>query len=47
MDCSIQRGVAELNGTVNFSPNENIPSIARIKNIHYLFYITSNWILVI
>ena len=24
-----------------------IPSIARIKNIHYLFYITSNWILVI
>ena len=41
MKCSIQRGEAELNGTVHFSPNENICSIARMKNIHYLFYITA------
>ena len=38
--CSIQRGEAELNGTFNLSPNENICSIARMRNIHYLFYIT-------
>ena len=38
MKCSIQRGEAELNGTFYLSPNENICSIARMKNIHYLFY---------
>ena len=40
MKCSIQRGEAELNGTFHLSPNENICSIARMRNIHYLFYIT-------
>ena len=40
MKCSIQRGEAELNGTFHLSPNENICSIARMENIHYLFYIT-------
>ena len=36
MECSIQRGGAELNGTFHLSPNENIRSIARMKN-HSLF----------
>ena len=39
--CSIQRGEAKLNRTFKISPNENICTIARMKNIHYLFYITS------
>ena len=38
--CSIQRAEAELNGTFHLSPHENICSTARMKNIHYLFYIT-------
>ena len=41
MECSIQRGKAELNRTFHLSPNENSCTIARIKSIHYLFYITS------
>ena len=41
MECSIQRGGAELNGTFQLSTNEHIRTIARMKNIHYLFYITS------
>ena len=41
MKCSIQRGEVELNGTFHLLPNENICSIARMRNIHYLFYITS------
>ena len=40
MECSIQRGKAELNRTFHLSPNENSCTIARIKSIHYLFYIT-------
>ena len=40
MKCSIQGGEAELNGTLHLSPNENICSIVRMINIHYLFYIT-------
>ena len=32
---------AELNRTFHLSPNENRCTIARIKSIHYLFYITS------
>ena len=36
MECSIQRGRASLNGTFHLSPNENIRSIARMKN-HSLF----------
>ena len=40
MKCSIQRSEAELNGTFHLSPNENICSIVRMRNIHYLFYIT-------
>ena len=40
MKCSIQRGKAELNRTYHFSLNENICSTARMRNIHYLFYIT-------
>ena len=47
IECFIQWGKAELNGTFNFSLNENILSIARIKNIHYLFYTTSKEIIVI
>ena len=39
--CSIERGEAKLNGTFNLSPNENICTIARMKNIHYLFHIIS------
>ena len=39
MECSIQRGGAELNGTFQLSTNEHIRTIARMKNIHYLFYI--------
>ena len=42
MECSIQRGEAKLNRTFHLSPKENIMyTIARIKDIHYLFYITS------
>ena len=40
MNCSIQRGEAELNGTFHLSPNEIICSIARMRNINYLFHIT-------
>ena len=40
MECSIQRGEAELNGTFHLSTNQNILSIAQMQNIHYLFYIT-------
>ena len=39
--CSIQRGEAKLNRTFHISPNENICTIVRMINIHYLFYITS------
>ena len=39
MECSIQRGKAELNRTF-FLTNENSCTIARMKSIHYLFYIT-------
>ena len=41
MKCSIQRGEVELNGTFHLSPNENICTIAPMKNIHYLFYMTA------
>ena len=41
IECSIQRGEAKLNRTFHLSLNENICAVARIKNIHYLFYITS------
>ena len=41
MECSMQRGKAELYRTFHLSPNENSCTIARIKSIHYLFYITS------
>ena len=41
MECSIQWGGAELNGTFQLSTNEHIRTIARMKNVHYLFYITS------
>ena len=40
MEYSIQRGEAKFNRTFHLSPNENIFTIARMKNIHYLFYIT-------
>ena len=36
MKCSIQRGEAELNGTLHLSPNENICFIARMRK-HSLF----------
>ena len=39
--CSIQRGEAGFNRTFNLSANENICTIARMRNIHYLFYISS------
>ena len=41
MECSIQSGEAKLHRTFHFLPNENIFTIARMKTIHYLFYITS------
>ena len=43
MEYSIQRGKAELNRTFHLSraPNVNSCTIARMKSIHYLFYITS------
>ena len=33
IECSIQRGEAKLNRTFHLSPNENIYTIARMKNI--------------
>ena len=47
MECAIQRGEANLNRTFHISPNENICTIAQMKNIHYLFYITSKIFFVI
>ena len=41
MECFIQRGGAELNGTFQLSTYEHIRTIARMKNIHYLFYVTT------
>ena len=41
IECFIQQGEAKLNRTFHLSPNENISTIARMKNIHCLFYITS------
>ena len=38
MECSIQRGKAELNRTFHLSPHENICTIALIT-IHYLYII--------
>ena len=43
--CSIQRGVAKLNRTFYLSPHENICTIARMKNIHYLFYNIKKYLL--
>ena len=43
MECSIQRGEANLNRTFHLSLNENICTIARMKYIHNLFYITSKF----
>ena len=40
MECSIQRGEVKLNITFHLS-NENTCTITRMRNIHYLFYITS------
>ena len=40
LNCSIQRGEAKLNRTFHLSPTENIYTIARMQNNHYLFYIT-------
>ena len=46
MKCSIQRGKAELNGTLYLSPNENICSIARMRKyslfVLYNLYKDSN-----
>ena len=36
MECSIQRGEAELNGSFHLLPNENIRTIARMEK-HKLF----------
>ena len=47
MECSIQRGKAELKRTFHLLPNENSGTITRMKGIHYLFYITSIQIFVI
>ena len=47
IECSIQRGEAKLNRTFHLSLNENISTIARMKNIHYLFYKTSKIFVVI
>ena len=41
IEWSIQQGEAKLNRTFHLSPNENICTIARMKAIQYLFYITS------
>ena len=37
MECSIQQGEPELNGTFHLSPNENILIIARIKTFIICF----------
>ena len=34
----------KLNRTFHLLPNENIPTMAGMKNIHYLFYIASNYV---
>ena len=53
MNVSFNEAIAELNGKINLSPNENILTIARIKtliicfiNIHY-FYNIFNYLLAI
>ena len=40
-ECNGRDIFAKLNRTFNLSPNDNICTITRMKNIHYLFYITS------
>ena len=37
MECSILQGEAKFNRTFHFSPNENICTIARMKDIHLIF----------
>ena len=36
IECSIQRGEAKLNRTFHLSLNEDICTIGRMKDIHYL-----------
>ena len=47
MKCSNQRGEAELNGTFQLSPNENICTIARMRKhslfVSYNLYKDSNY----
>ena len=40
MNCSIQQGKAELNGTFHLSQNENICSIAQMRK-HSLFVLNN------
>ena len=47
MECSIERGEAKLNRAFHLSLNLNICTIARMKNIHFLFQITPLFIFVI
>ena len=47
IECSIQRGEAKLNRTIHLSPNENICTIPRMKNVHYLFNIASKILVII
>ena len=44
---NVARGEVKLDRLFHLSPNENICPIARMKNIHYLFHITSKIFLVI
>ena len=45
MVCSIQQGKVKLIRTFHLSTNENICTITWMKNIHYLFHITTKWYL--
>ena len=42
----IQGGEAKLNRVFHLSTNENICTIAQMKNIHYLFSITLKYVFV-
>ena len=47
MECSNQRGEAELIGTFYLSANENILTIARMKTLFVLLYMTPSFCFVL
>ena len=45
MNCFIQRGKTKLNRIFRLSLNEIVCTFARMKNVHYLFYIQQKYFL--